>query len=152
PSEGGLLGSIFAAFIWIPYFQESRRVKATFIVGGTFSSDAAWLFTKLRASSLNLLGQTTLAEEGSNQVFQGLCRFQGIWLSKRALLIGGCCIALLAGLTVVWANRKAATKPEKTGSREALTHIEQGNAWLKKLEDDIALKEFDEAIRLDPNS
>jgi S1-C subfamily serine protease/Flp pilus assembly protein TadD len=46
PGIGDLLGSLVVAVVWIPYFLRSKRVKATFILGGATSNAGAQLDTK----------------------------------------------------------------------------------------------------------
>lgn len=89
-------------------------------------------------------------------------QFQGIWISKKVLILGAVVLLPLAfygavrmGL-VAPAKRVAADKAGKevtaAEKKESDLALDRGRAWLAKNNVDNAITDLDEAIRLNPNN
>jgi tetratricopeptide (TPR) repeat protein len=117
----------------------------------------------------------------NNDDFDAPVRFQGIWLSKRSLVLGACASAFLFGIAFIWTGMRArdtghvsptqkepsrnaqaildrtilaADAPEKRPvdpSHRARELLVNGLASLKQENFDKAIQDFDEAIQLDPS-
>jgi tetratricopeptide (TPR) repeat protein len=87
-------------------------------------------------------------DEASQEFFNKLGRIYGNWPSlgkqEKAVAFGCCVLLILVVLTFVWAISKSTNSAQEAYNR--------GRAWLDKKEYGNAIKEYNQAIRLDPNN
>ena len=134
-----------------------------------------------KARDVGPLHQEFLLKETTERALNQLGQFHGIWLSQKALVIGGGVLLIVLGLAAIWAlnnrtnpgqplivEKKAADpvlvekkKPDLVIVEKKNPDFEQkgaefyhnrGNAMFDKKDYDKAIKDYGEAIRLDPNS
>jgi tetratricopeptide (TPR) repeat protein len=100
----------------------------------------AGLWTKAR--DVGPLQEQFRLTQTKQETLDRIGRFHGIWISKKNLVAGGCILLLLVG----WYGLNRLNRPD------AQANSQRASAWLVKQEYDKAIKELDEAIRLEPNA
>src|ERR1051325_6285862 len=125
-----------------------------------------------KAREFPFLQREFLLRESREKTIAKLGQFQGIWLSKKALVIGASVVVFLLGFTVVWLilNRSSLGKPVIVEKKEppqqkpvlvemkqrpvvekrepvvepkdALFYLNRGNDWLHKKDHDKHIADF----------